>query len=155
MGEAWIIDGVRSPRGGGKPASARCTTSIRRSARAGAQCAEGPRRGSTRPTSTTSSSATAPASAITAMCIGRMSVLAAGWPVRRRASSLNRFCGSGQQAVTVAAMGIQAGHQDLVVGGGVESMSRPAAVDGARDFTAGNAPCARSTRSCPRASRPT
>jgi acetyl-CoA C-acetyltransferase len=50
---------------------------------------------------------------------------------------LNRFCGSGQQAVNFAAMGVRAGFQDLVVAGGVESMSRPAPmhVDG---FTANN-----------------
>ena len=38
--------------------------------------------------------------------------------------TLNRFCGSGQQAITVAAMGVASGAQDLVVAGGVESMSR-------------------------------
>ena len=57
-------------------------------------------------------------------CIGRMSVLAAGWPHEATGVSLNRFCGSGQQAVNFAAMGVMSGQQDLVVGGGVESMSR-------------------------------
>ncbi|MGV0798560.1 acetyl-CoA C-acyltransferase, partial [Mycolicibacterium elephantis] len=38
--------------------------------------------------------------------------------------TLNRFCGSGQQAITVAATGVASGVQDLVVAGGVESMSR-------------------------------
>ena len=57
-------------------------------------------------------------------CIARMSVLAAGWPVEATGVSLNRFCGSGQQAVTFAAMGVMSGQQDLVIGGGVESMSR-------------------------------
>jgi acetyl-CoA C-acetyltransferase len=38
--------------------------------------------------------------------------------------TLNRFCGSGQQAVTVAASSIAAGSEDLVIAGGVESMSR-------------------------------
>jgi acetyl-CoA C-acetyltransferase len=56
--------------------------------------------------------------------IGRLAVLAAGWPVTVPGVSLNRFCGSGQQAVNFAAMGIAAGWQDLVVAGGVESMSR-------------------------------
>jgi acetyl-CoA C-acetyltransferase len=37
---------------------------------------------------------------------------------------LNRFCGSGQQAVNFAAMGVMSGQQELVIGGGVESMSR-------------------------------
>jgi len=57
-------------------------------------------------------------------CIARMSVLAAGWPVEATGVSLNRFCGSGQQAVNFAAMGVMSGQQELVVGGGVESMSR-------------------------------
>jgi len=57
-------------------------------------------------------------------CIARMSVLAAGWPVEATGVSLNRFCGSGLQAVNFAAMGVMSGQQDLVVGGGVESMSR-------------------------------
>src|SRR5205807_3010180 len=38
--------------------------------------------------------------------------------------TLNRFCGSGQTAVTLAAMGVLSGMQDAVIGGGVESMSR-------------------------------
>ncbi|MDO8434744.1 MAG: acetyl-CoA C-acetyltransferase [Candidatus Binatus sp.] len=57
-------------------------------------------------------------------CIARMAVLAAGWPSEATGVSLNRFCGSGLQAVNFAAMGVMSGQQDLVVGGGVESMSR-------------------------------
>ncbi len=57
-------------------------------------------------------------------CIARMATLAAGWPIEVTGVSLNRFCGSGQQAVNFAMMGVMAGQQDLVVGGGVESMSR-------------------------------
>jgi acetyl-CoA C-acetyltransferase len=57
-------------------------------------------------------------------CIGRMATLAAGWPNEVTGVSLNRFCGSGLQAVNFAAMGVASGMQDLVVGGGVESMSR-------------------------------
>jgi acetyl-CoA C-acetyltransferase len=72
-------------------------------------------------------------------CIGRMAVLAAGWPVETAGVTLNRFCGSGQQAVTFGAMGIQAGHQQLVIGGGIESMSRWPEPDGPPDFTSGNA----------------
>ena len=59
-----------------------------------------------------------------AMCIARMSVLAAEWPNDSTGVTINRFCGSGQQAVNFAAMGIKSGEQDLVVAGGVESMSR-------------------------------
>lgn len=56
--------------------------------------------------------------------IARLSLLLAGWPLTVPGMTLNRFCGSGQQAVTVAAAGIAGGQQELVVAGGVESMSR-------------------------------
>jgi acetyl-CoA C-acetyltransferase len=63
--------------------------------------------------------------------IARQAVLAAGWPVHVPGVALNRFCGSGLQAVNFAAMGVMSGAQDLVVGGGVESMSRqPMGSDG-------------------------
>jgi len=66
-----------------------------------------------------------------------MAALDAGWSLDAPGVTLNRFCGSGQQAVNFAAAGIRAGFQDLVVAGGVESMSRPSGmhVDG---FTANN-----------------
>ena len=56
--------------------------------------------------------------------IGRMSVLAAGWDPVVPGTTVNRFCGSGQQAIMFAAQGIKSGEQDLVVAGGVESTSR-------------------------------
>jgi len=56
--------------------------------------------------------------------IARMSVLDAGWPLTTTGVTLHRFCGSGQQAVTFAAMGVMSGHQEAVIGGGVEFMSR-------------------------------
>ncbi len=56
--------------------------------------------------------------------IARGTVLAAGWPVDIPGVTLNRFCGSGQQAVNFAAQAIKAGAQDLVVAGGVENMTR-------------------------------
>ncbi len=72
------------------------------------------------------------------MDIARMAVLDAGWALDAPGVTLNRFCGSGQQAVNFAAMGLLSGHQDVVVAGGVESMSRtaPSHTDG---FTANNA----------------
>ena len=64
--------------------------------------------------------------------IARNSVLSADWPLEVTGVTLNRFCGSGAQAVNFAAMGVMSGQQDLVVGGGVESMSRvPMMSDGA------------------------
>jgi acetyl-CoA C-acetyltransferase len=63
--------------------------------------------------------------------IARNTVLAAGWPIGVSAVSLNRFCGSGLQAVNFAAMGVASGTLDLVIAGGVESMSRlPLGADG-------------------------
>ncbi len=63
--------------------------------------------------------------------LARNAVLAAGWPYGVSAVSLNRFCGSGLQAINFAAMGVGSGAQDLVVAGGVESMSRvPMGADG-------------------------
>ena len=65
-------------------------------------------------------------------CIARLAVLTAGWPDDVTGVTLNRFCGSGSQAVNFAAMGVMSGQQELVIGGGVESMSRcPMGSDGA------------------------
>ncbi|HEX9730391.1 MAG TPA: acetyl-CoA C-acetyltransferase [Thermoanaerobaculia bacterium] len=64
--------------------------------------------------------------------IARNSVLAALWPESVTGVTLNRFCGSGSQAVNFAAAGVMSGQQELVVAGGVESMSRvPIGADGA------------------------
>src|SRR6188508_3056434 len=46
-------------------------------------------------------------------CIGRLSMLTAGWPYESPGMTVHRHCGSGQQAITFGAMGILAGHQDL------------------------------------------
>ena len=63
--------------------------------------------------------------------IARNAALAAGLPDVVTGVTLNRFCGSGLQAVNFAAMGIASGMQDVVVAGGVESMSRvPMGSDG-------------------------
>ena len=56
--------------------------------------------------------------------IGRNVVLAAGWPETVPGVSLDRQCGSSQQAVHFGAAGLIAGQYDVVVAGGVESMSR-------------------------------
>jgi len=55
---------------------------------------------------------------------GRMAVLAAGFPTHVPATTIDRKCGSSQQAVHFAAQGIMAGAYDIVIAGGVESMSR-------------------------------
>jgi acetyl-CoA acyltransferase len=56
--------------------------------------------------------------------IGRNAVLAAGWPESVPGTTLDRQCGSSQQAVHFAAATVLSGQADLVVAGGVESMSR-------------------------------
>ncbi len=58
------------------------------------------------------------------MDIARTAVLAAGWPESVTGVTVDRQCGSSQQAVHFAAAGLVAGHYDVVVAGGVESMSR-------------------------------
>lgn len=56
--------------------------------------------------------------------IGRYAVLAAGWPEAVPGTTVNRACGSGQQALEFAVQAVKAGHHDIVVAGGVEVMSR-------------------------------
>jgi acetyl-CoA acyltransferase len=56
--------------------------------------------------------------------IGRYSVLAAGWPETIPGTTINRACGSSQQALDFAVQAVMAGQQDVVVAGGVEVMSR-------------------------------
>ena len=58
------------------------------------------------------------------MDIARTSVLAAGWPESVTGVTVDRQCGSSQQSVHFAAAGLVAGQYDVVVAGGVESMSR-------------------------------
>jgi acetyl-CoA acyltransferase len=56
--------------------------------------------------------------------IGRYAVLAAGWPETIPGTTVNRACGSSQQALDFAAQAVMSGQQDMVVAGGVEVMSR-------------------------------
>ncbi|MEU9287899.1 thiolase family protein [Streptomyces sp. NPDC048275] len=56
--------------------------------------------------------------------IGRYSVLAAGWPESIPGTTVNRACGSSQQALDFAAQAVMSGQQEVVVAGGVEVMSR-------------------------------
>src|SRR2546422_7991818 len=58
--------------------------------------------------------------------LARGAVLAAGWPIEVPGVTLNRFCGSGQQAVNFAAQAVKAGAQDLVIAGGGGNMTRRA-----------------------------
>src|SRR3954452_7033231 len=65
------------------------------------------------------------------MDIARTAVLAAGYPDTVAGVQLNRFCASGLEAVNLAAQKVASGWEDLVIAGGVESMSRvPMGSDG-------------------------
>ncbi|WP_122901152.1 3-oxoadipyl-CoA thiolase [Acinetobacter sp. B51(2017)] len=62
--------------------------------------------------------------------VGRMSALLAGVPYQVPATTVNRLCGSSLDAVAMAARAIKAGEADLIVAGGVESMTRAPLVMG-------------------------
>jgi acetyl-CoA acyltransferase len=56
--------------------------------------------------------------------VARLAALAAGWPDHIPGTTVDRACGSSQQAIHMAAAAVAAGHCDLVIAGGVESMTR-------------------------------
>lgn len=56
--------------------------------------------------------------------VARMSSLLAGLPIEVPGTTINRLCGSGMDALSYAARSIKAGEADLMIAGGVESMSR-------------------------------
>src|ERR1700752_233432 len=65
--------------------------------------------------------------------VGRMALLLAGLPKEVPGSTINRLCGSSMDAVATAARGIKSGELDLMIAGGVESMSRAPFVMGKAD----------------------
>jgi acetyl-CoA acyltransferase len=65
--------------------------------------------------------------------IARNAVLAAGWPESIPGVTVDRQCGSSQQALAFAAAGVIAGHYDICIAGGVESMSRVPMMSATRD----------------------
>jgi acetyl-CoA C-acetyltransferase len=124
MPEAWIVDCVRTPRGRGKKESGALREIHPQELFAQVLNALVARKGVEAREVEDVVVGTVTEIGEQGGCIARMSVLAAGWPVEATGVSLNRFCGSGQQAVNFAAMGVLSGQQELVIGGGVESMSR-------------------------------
>ncbi len=134
--DAFIIDAVRSPRGKGKKSGALHEVHPQRIL---AQVLNGLQERNGFDTADVDDvvMGCASGSGDHAMDIARLAALDAGWSLDAPGVTLNRYCGSGQQAVNFGAMGVRAGFQNLVVAGGVESMSRPAPmhVDG---FTANN-----------------
>ena len=131
MGEAYIVDAVRTPRGRGKRGKGSLTEIHPQELLAQTLNELGRRSGID--TGDVDDVVVGAVSQVgeQGANIARNAVLAADWPVHVGGVSLNRFCGSGLQAVNFAAMGVMSGAQELVVGGGVESMSRvPMGSDG-------------------------
>jgi acetyl-CoA acyltransferase len=62
--------------------------------------------------------------AVQGLNLARVLVMSLGWPDRVPGTTVNRFCSSGLQAIAIAAEKIMCGFADVVVAGGVESMSR-------------------------------
>jgi acetyl-CoA C-acetyltransferase len=123
MGTAYIIDAVRTPRGRGKkPTGGLCTLHPQELL---AQALNGLKRTAfeLKDVEDVVIGCVQQAGEQGA-CIGRQAVLCAGWPDVVTGVSLNRFCGSGLQGVNFAAMAVASEMSDLMVGGGVESMSR-------------------------------
>ena len=65
--------------------------------------------------------------------VGRMALLLAGLPQEVPGATVNRLCGSSMEAVAIAARAIRSGEADLIIAGGVESMSRAPYVMGKAD----------------------
>jgi acetyl-CoA C-acetyltransferase len=126
MGEAYILDAVRTPRGRGK-AGKGALSGLHPQELLAQTLNEIVRRGDVDVDAVDDVVMGAVSQAgEQGANLARQAVLAAGWPEHVSAVSLNRYCGSGLQAVNFAAMGVMSGAQDLVVAGGVESMSRVA-----------------------------
>jgi acetyl-CoA C-acetyltransferase len=130
MTEALIVDAVRTPRGRGKASGA--LHSVKPVALAQTVL---------RAVAERSALDTAVVDDVLLGCvtpvgeqgadIARTAVLTSGWAQSVGGVQLNRFCGSGLEAVNLAAAKIKAGFSDAVVAGGVESMSRvPMGADG-------------------------
>jgi acetyl-CoA C-acetyltransferase len=124
MADAFILDAVRTPRGRGR-AGKGALSGIHPQELLAQVLGALAQRGSVRPNDVED---------VVVGCVSqvkeqganlaRNTVLSLGWPDTVTGVTLNRFCGSGLQACNFAALGVMSGQQDLVVGGGVESMSR-------------------------------
>ncbi|SDG93679.1 acetyl-CoA C-acetyltransferase [Lentzea fradiae] len=129
MSEALIFDAVRTPRGKGKRGSLHSVRPV--------ELAAGVLRALSERNSLDTSAVDDVVFGVVSPLgeqggdIARTAVLAAGWDQRPAGVQLNRFCASGLESVNLAAAKVASGFEDLVVAGGVESMSRvPMGSDG-------------------------
>ena len=109
--DAWIIDAVRSPRGKGKQTGSLHEVHPQR-VLAQVLNALQERNGFDTADVDDVVMGCGAGSGDHSMDIARMATLDAGWDLDAPGVTLNRFCGSGQQAVNFAAMGVRAGFQD-------------------------------------------
>ncbi|MEN6541808.1 acetyl-CoA C-acetyltransferase [Parvibaculum sp.] len=123
MKEAWIIDAARTPRGVGKVGKGALTEVHPQRILSTVLKALGERNNLDSDDIDDVIAGCGTQTGKQGACIARMAALDAGWKNTAPGFSLDRFCGSGLTAVNLAAMGIMSGMQDLVVAGGVESMS--------------------------------
>lgn len=124
MTDAFIIDAVRTPRGRGKAEKGGLSSVHPQELLAQTLRAVVERTGVDPNDIDDAIMGTVTQAGEQGACIARNAVLAAGLPDDLTGVSLNRYCGSGLQAVNFAAMGVLSGMQKVVIGGGVESMSR-------------------------------
>ncbi|MGB5949674.1 MAG: acetyl-CoA C-acetyltransferase [Parvibaculum sp.] len=123
MKEAWIIDAARTPRGVGKIGKGALADVHPQRILSTVLKALGERNNLDSDDIDDVIAGCGTQSGKQGACIARMAALDAGWKNTAPGFSLDRFCGSGLTAVNLAAMGIMSGMQNLVVAGGVESMS--------------------------------
>jgi acetyl-CoA C-acetyltransferase len=123
MGEAYLFDAVRTPRGRGKSSGSLYPV---KPVALLATALDALRRRNDLDTSLVEDVIIGCVTQVgdQGACIARTAVLQAGWSESTPGVTLNRFCGSGLEAVHHGAALVKAGFNDLVVSGGVESMSR-------------------------------
>ena len=130
MQEAWIIDAARTPRGVGKVGKGALSDIHPQRILSTVLKALGERNGLDSRDIDDVIAGCGTQAGKQGSCIARMASLDAGWDNAAVGFSLDRFCGSGLTAVNLAAMGLMSGMQQLVVAGGVESMSHGSTLGG-------------------------
>ena len=141
MTEAWIIDACRTPRGIGKIGKGALAELHPQRLGSAVLKALAERNGINTAEVDDVIWGTSSQRGPQSCDLGRMSALDAGYDVRSSGVTLDRFCGSGITAVSLASATIMAGMADLVVAGGTEMMSMPnrrSAEDGPPLFDTGN-----------------
>jgi acetyl-CoA C-acetyltransferase len=139
MGNSYIVDAVRTPRGKGKKRGTLASVHPQELSAATLKALQ-ERNGIDPKNVEEVVLGCVSQVADQAACIARYAVMAAHWPKEVPGYTVNRFCGSGLQALNNVSNHVAAGSMDLAVGGGVESMSRVKMGDDmlGRDFNVGN-----------------